>query len=99
MRKIAILFALCALSFSFRPAPAPVRVIPFNEEILQYVNQFRADNGKPALKMNPDMFETAAIHSTAMAKGTVPFGHDNFDLRFKYISAKLGNINAFAENV
>ena len=92
---------------SYRPAPrvcpaAPASersVLPFNEEILKYVNQFRADNGKPALTMNPDMVETAAIHSTAMAKGTVPFGHDNFDLRFKYVSAKLGRINAFAENV
>lgn len=109
MRKNAILFALGALVVSFRPAPgapaapapAPcaLRVIPFNEEILKYVNAFRADNGKAPLTMNADMVETAGIHSTAMAKGTVPFGHDNFDLRFKYIAAKLGRINAFAENV
>lgn len=71
----------------------------FIEQILEHVNQFRADNGKPALMMNPDMVETAGIHSQAMAKGTVPFGHDNFDLRFKYVSAKLGGIDAFAENV
>ncbi|TDX01117.1 CAP domain-containing protein [Dinghuibacter silviterrae] len=80
------------------PAPAEAR-IPFNEEILRYVNRFRADNGQPPLTMNNTMVETAAIHSDAMAKGTVPFGHDNFDLRFKYVSAKLGNIDAFAENV
>jgi uncharacterized protein YkwD len=72
---------------------------PFNEQILKYVNQFRADNGKAPLKMNPDMVETAGIHSTAMAKGTTPFGHDNFDLRYKYVAAKLGFIDAFAENV
>jgi len=75
------------------------RYAPFNEQILLYVNQFRSDNGKPPLTMNQDMVETAAIHSTAMAKGTVAFGHDNFDLRFKYVSAKLGGVNAFAENV
>jgi uncharacterized protein YkwD len=75
------------------------RPLPFNEQILANVNQFRADNGKAPLTMNPDMVETAGIHSQAMAKGTVPFGHDNFDLRFKYVAAKLGGIDAFAENV
>ena len=69
----------------------------FIEQILENVNQFRADNGKPPLTMNPDMVETAGIHSQAMAKGSVPFGHDNFDLRFKYVSAKLGGIDAFAD--
>lgn len=107
-----MLMALCAVSMSFVPGPGPgvaaagmtptdaaAGVAPFNEQILYYVNQFRSENGQPPLTMNPDMVETAAIHSTAMAKGTVPFGHDNFDLRFKYVSAKLGGINAFAENV
>ena len=79
---------------------APGRAaLSFIEQILENVNQFRADNGKPPLTMNPDMVETAGIHSQAMAKGSVPFGHDNFDLRFKYVSAKLGGIDAFAENV
>jgi uncharacterized protein YkwD len=81
------------------PARAAVANAPFIEQILENVNQFRADNGKPPLTMNPDMVETAGIHSQAMAKGTVAFGHDNFDLRFKYVSAKLGGIDAFAENV
>ena len=29
----------------------------------------------------------------------MPFGHDGFDLRYKYVAAKLGFIDAFAENV
>ncbi len=73
--------------------------IPSSEQILIYVNKFRAQNGKPALTLNKDMDETAGIHSQAMAKGTVPFGHDNFELRFKYVAAKLGRIDEFAENV
>lgn len=73
--------------------------IPSSEQILVYVNKFRAQNGKSALTLNRDMDETAGIHSQAMAKGTVPFGHDNFDLRFKYVAAKLGRIDEFAENV
>lgn len=77
----------------------PDAAIPFNEQILYYVNAFRSQNGKAPLAMNKDMVETAGIHSTAMARGTVAFGHDNFDLRFKYVAAKLGGINAFAENV
>jgi len=82
-----------------RPVAVAADPTPFNEQILYYVNQFRAENGKSPLAMNKDMVETAGIHSTAMAKGTVAFGHDNFDLRFKYVAAKLGGVNAFAENV
>jgi uncharacterized protein YkwD len=88
---------------SFSPAPAPTVTVvadaSFNEEILRYVNQFRTENCKVALTMNKDMVETAAIHSTAMAEGKVPFGHDNFDLRFQYVAGKLGGVDAFAENV
>lgn len=73
--------------------------IPSSAQILVYVNKFRAQNGKSPLALNRDMDETAGIHSQAMAKGTVPFGHDNFDLRFKYVAAKLGRIDEFAENV
>lgn len=80
------------------PAPAPARK-PFNEEILYFVNQFRQSQGEGPLTMNKDMVETAAIHSEAMAEGKVPFGHDNFDLRYKYVAAKLGGVDAFAENV
>jgi uncharacterized protein YkwD len=96
MVKITALLVLAALLGSAQP---PRRPAPFNEQILTCVNQFRADNGKPPLTMNPDMVETAAIHSQAMAEGKVPFGHDNFDERFKYVAGKLGGINAFAENV
>jgi len=92
MQKMILFLVLAALSGGRQPAP-------FNEQILTCVNQFRADNGKPPLTMNPDMVETAAIHSQAMAEGKVPFGHDNFDERFKYVASKLGGINAFAENV
>jgi uncharacterized protein YkwD len=99
------LSACCLALFSFTsPAPPQKTTVPnpadsFNVQILYYVNQFRVQNGKSALTMNPDMVETAAIHSQAMAQGSVPFGHDNFDLRFKYVAAKLGGIDAFAENV
>jgi uncharacterized protein YkwD len=81
------------------PATFEVADIPSSAQILVYVNKFRAQNGKSPLALNKDMDETAGIHSQAMAKGTVPFGHDNFDLRFKYVAAKLGRIDEFAENV
>jgi uncharacterized protein YkwD len=92
MQKMILFLALALVLSSGQPAP-------FNEQILTCVNQFRADNGRPPLTMNPDMVETAAIHSQAMAEGKVPFGHDNFDERFKYVASKLGGVNAFAENV
>ena len=63
--RILLLVTLPAASLR-----AAAQDTPFNEQILKYVNQFRAQNGKAPLKMNPDMVETAGIHSTAMAKGT-----------------------------
>jgi uncharacterized protein YkwD len=112
MQKVisCLLIALCPVHLSVASglpeatvlsvrAVAPDPAAPFNEQILYYVNEFRKENGQLPLAMNKDMVETAAIHSTAMAKGTVAFGHDNFDLRFKYVASKLGGINAFAENV
>ena len=99
MRKLTLLLALALVSFTKPTATKPPADTSFNEQILAAVNQFRAANGQPPLTMNQDMVETAAIHSDAMAKGTVPFGHANFDLRFKYVAAKLGGVDAFAENV
>lgn len=79
--------------------PAQSATDSFNTAILGYVNEFRAQNGKPALVMNEFMVETARRHSRDMASGATPFGHDGFDDRVRIIGNRLGPIHAAAENV
>ena len=48
---------------------------------LELTNQFRASQGKHALKWNDTMFDIGLVHSEDMACGRVPFGHDGFPKR------------------
>jgi len=68
-------------------------------DILFYVNDYRNKKGLPALEMNADLSSQALKHSVDMSTGKVSFGHDGFEDRIRYISKKIGNIYASAENV
>lgn len=62
------------------------------------VNAHRARRGQAALIWDDQVAAAAREHSQAMARGSVPFGHDGFDDRAASIGAQLP-VGAMAENV
>jgi len=67
-------------------------------EVHDLVNAYRADNGLPALELDPTIGSTARIHSQDMLDGAVDFGHDGFDARAEAIGQVL-DVSSAAENV
>jgi len=67
--------------------------------ILYYVNQYRASIGSPVLKMIDEASEQATKHSAEMANHTVAFGHSGYEERMANIIEKIGFVHASAENV
>lgn len=67
------------------------------KQALTYTNNFRAKNGKPAVKWSQHISNLAKIHSQNMGNKIVPFGHTGFDCRVSC----LGNVpvRAAGENV
>jgi uncharacterized protein YkwD len=68
-------------------------------EVLQLINEHRAELKLPPLKMNLVVTAIAASHSANMASGKVPFSHDGFDDRVAMINKQIKTANAWAENV
>jgi uncharacterized protein YkwD len=71
---------------------------PYDMEILDAVNAYRAGLGLAPLENNDFMWEQAREHSQATADGTIPFGHDGSTERYANIRLELGNGN-YAENI
>lgn len=69
------------------------------EEIYNLVNKYRVKKGLRSLTMNEAICREAAKHSRNMANGTVSFGHDGFNDRFKKLTAAIPGANAMGENV
>ena len=69
------------------------------KDILNYTNQYRRAQGKPELRSAPVLDEQAARHSSNMAGGKTPFGHNGFKDRVNAASKDIGRISAAAENV
>ena len=86
----------------------PVTVVPqsksssaftsLEESVHQQINQYRKSKKLPPLKLDVAITQQARKHSTAMAKGQVPFSHDGFENRVKAIAKSLPYRSA-AENV
>lgn len=68
------------------------------EEILDLVNEHRAELNLPPLQLVSVISKAAQQHSEDMADRKVPFGHSGFDARIDKILAKTGGIAA-GENV
>jgi uncharacterized protein YkwD len=62
------------------------------------INQYRAKQGLPALKLDSRINQQATNHSQAMASGRVPFSHDGFQQRVQTIGSAIPYSSA-AENV
>lgn len=68
-------------------------------DILKEVNEYRKKKGLPALKSNSVIATEASLHSHAMARKQVAFGHGGYGARVKRISQRLEGIVGSAENV
>lgn len=68
------------------------------DEILDLVNEHRAELNLPPLKLVSVISKAAQQHSEDMADRKVPFGHSGFDARIDKILAKTGGMAA-GENV
>lgn len=69
------------------------------QKTLQLINEYRIQNGRAPLQTHAVIYAEAYQHSTNMAEGKVPFGHDGFSARVERIRAKLNGVGAAAENV
>ncbi len=90
---------LLFLFFTVVSLPVFAQDSSFEQEVLQYTNEFRATKGLPPLTMNEAISTEARHHSADMATGRSEFGHDGFDDRIKTITKKIGKVKAAAENV
>jgi uncharacterized protein YkwD len=68
------------------------------QEVHRFINQYRISQKLPPLTTNEVITRQARIHSHAMAKRKVPFGHNGFRKRVKRISKSLPYETA-SENV
>ena len=69
------------------------------EDILMYINQYRARQGLAKLKMNPILSEEAMKHSVDMATHRVAVGHDGFYKRMARLHQRIETAQSGAENV
>lgn len=77
---------------------ATAEIIQMEQDVLKYVNEHRASNGKEALSLNCFICNVARYHSGSMAKGTVPFGHTGVNDRASLIWKNVGT-GIVGENV
>lgn len=73
-------------------------LLQLEQRIHQLINQYRISKNLPPLTTNEIITQQARIHSRAMAKKKVTFGHDGFGKRVERISRSLPYRMA-AENV
>jgi uncharacterized protein YkwD len=101
MKKISLILVLIT-TFSFFSCEKDENTVApsaLDNEILKLINDHRKTLGKAELQFDAVIFEQALNHSTNMAKGTTPFGHDGFSARTAAIRETLSGNGSAAENV
>jgi len=87
-----VLLAISLLSFNSALASEA-------DEVLRYVNDYRATHHLPPLKMNQRMSQEAIKHSRDMSTHRIGFGHIGFEGRMKRLSQAIPHYNGGSENV
>lgn len=98
MKSLSV-FGVLILAVFFQTARANASDVNMSDEILLYVNQYRAQHGLSKLSMNPVVAEQAQRHSQDMATHALPFGHDGFGSRIQHMHEGVANSSSGAENV
>jgi uncharacterized protein YkwD len=94
---VAILGCTTSQKITQREAVSP-ELFQLERKVHHLVNQYRISRNLPPLTTDGVITQQARIHSHAMARQKVPFGHDGFGRRVKRISKSLPHRTA-AENV
>lgn len=68
------------------------------QEVFQQINEYRLEQGLPALAWNETIADFCRVHSLNMANGSVPFSHDGFNERVNGIGMTIRFTSA-GENV
>lgn len=89
---------MCA-SVAAKAQHSNVKGSEMTAEIMQYVNEYRAQKGLGPLRFDPVIAEGATIHSRDMACRKVPFGHEGFERRMGEITSRVKPAMGCAENV
>jgi len=74
------------------------RTAALEHGVHELVNRYREAHGLAPLALDPRISRQARAHSSAMAAGTTPLGHDGFDDRVKALSGVMA-CRRTAENV
>lgn len=98
MKKLKIMLIMLLLNFSFTTIVFASNH-DLSEKILQEINSYRTKQGLSPLHMEPFISALAEKHSQDMARNLVPFGHDGFGNRIRYLFSHFNNMNGGAENV
>ncbi|WP_290793646.1 CAP domain-containing protein [Flavihumibacter sp. UBA7668] len=69
------------------------------QSILLEINNYRKKKGLAPLRVNAVVATEASLHSQAMARKQVAFGHGGYGGRVKRISSRLEGLVGSAENV
>lgn len=104
--KMNVRQLICALMLFSLPVLAQAEVhqhassdAEMAQEVLTYVNQYRASRGLPKLVMNEAANREARQHSIEMANHQVPFGHTGFSQRMRHLYRNIDDAEGGAENV
>lgn len=78
--KLALLVALAVLAFAACAAPslAGTQLNPYEQQLVKYINQERAQQGLKKLRVHADLVAAARAHSTDMGMNKY-FQHDSLD--------------------
>jgi len=71
----------------------------YQQEILKYINQYRANRNLSPLVLDENLNRIAFGHSEDMSDGQVGFGHGGFDDRMAMARRSNTQLRGFAENV
>ena len=94
---VAILGCTTSRKITQREAVSP-QLLQLERKVYHLINQYRMSKNLPPLTTDETITQQARIHSHAMAKRKVPFGHGGFGGRVKEISRHFPYRTA-AENV
>jgi uncharacterized protein YkwD len=87
------------LSLEGAAAPDSANVAAIEAEVLTLVNNHRKGRGLAEVQLNNVLASEARTHSSNMASGAVPFGHNGVNNRIANIRAALNGIRGWGENV
>lgn len=99
MKSKLLLTLSFLLLFSSAVALTQHKIATLEQNIFKQVNEHRKENKKSLLKHDPLISGVCRKHAEAMAKGTIPFSHDDIRSRFNEIQKVVPKVISGAENL